>query len=315
VGTVDPALLDRPDAALAAVKQLQGARSFVVHLYGEYSGTNPGGADALLGDATWWSDHGVEVEAVLRYRPASPSAGAGYAGWVAAVAARLAAVRHVVAIQIGNEGNATGSAAASDGAYPGVTGAIATALPAARAAVLTAGRPDVAIGFNWAAGANPCALDPYFAALERAGGQGFVGAVGWVGVDVYPGTWSAPTATPDPSPDAIAASMTSALGCLRGRQMPSAGLPATVPITVAETGYPTDAARSEASQTVVLRAIVGAIRAVAATDGVTDLRWFGLRDANTGSGQLENGYGLLRDDYSSKPAFATYQELVAADGR
>lgn len=48
--------------------------------------------------------------------------------------------------------------------------------------------------------------------------------------------------------------------------------------------------------------------------GVTDLRWFSLRDANAGSGQLENGYGLLGDDYSPKPAFAAYQRIIASEG-
>lgn len=44
------------------------------------------------------------------------------------------------------------------------------------------------------------------------------------------------------------------------------------------------------------------------------VRWFSLRDANTASGQLENGYGLLHDDYTPKPAFAAYQQTIATEG-
>jgi hypothetical protein len=65
----------------------------------------------------------------------------------------------------------------------------------------------------------------------------------------------------------------------------------------------------------VLSATVRTVQRVRATYGVTDLRWFSLRDANTGSGQLENGYGLLRSDLSPKAAYWTYRRLVAAGGR
>jgi hypothetical protein len=220
-----------------------------------------------------------------------------------------------VAIQVGNEANADGSPAASDGAYPGAVQAVAQGVTAARAAVIAARRADIGIGFNWAAGGSPCALDPFFAQLRRDGGSAFVNAVGWVGIDVYPGTWSAPARSVYPSSSLIANSVTSSLGCLRTKQMPSAGLSRSVSITVAETGYPTDPTRSEQTQVAVLREIVAATQSVSRAYGVTALRWFGLRDANTASGQLENGYGLLRDDYSPKPAFDAYRQIIAASGR
>jgi exo-beta-1,3-glucanase (GH17 family) len=93
-----------------------------------------------------------------------------------------------------------------------------------------------------------------------------------------------------------------------------AGLSSAATITVAETGYPTDAARSEATQASVLKNIIGSVQSVAPAYGVTDLQWFSLRDANTASGQLENGYGLLHDDYSPKPAFTAYQQIIATQG-
>ena len=148
----------------------------------------------------------------------------------------------------------------------------------------------------------------------RAGGSGFTAAVQWVGGDVYPGTWSAPSMSVFPTTALIQSSVQSSLGCLRTLQMPSAGLGAGVTITVAEPGYPTDATRSESTQAAVLRAIVASVLAVSRPLGVTDLRWFDLRDANTASAQLENGYGLMRDDYSAKPAFTAFQQLVASSG-
>jgi hypothetical protein len=314
VNAVDAQLADDPYKALGALKELQGNRSMTVHIYGQYTGADPGEADALISDARWWSENGVRVEAVLRFRPARADLASGYVRWVEAVSARLAAIRRVADIQIGNEANNGASAAAADGAYAGAVQAIASGVPAARQTVIAAGRPDIRIGFNWAPGTTACHADPFFAALRQAGGQALSAATGWVGIDVYPGTWSAPSPAVYPSSALVRAGVVDSLRCLRRTQMPRAGLSNSTTITVAETGWPTSATRSELTQAAVLRDILGAVQSVSALYGVTDLRWFDLRDANTASGQLENGYGLLRDDYSAKPAFGAYRELVAADG-
>jgi hypothetical protein len=314
VGQVNPQVPDDPYKALSAVKHLQGARPMTVHIYGQYTGADPGEADRLISDARWWSDHDMLVEMVLRFRPARSDLASGYVPWVETVTARLAAIHGVAAIQIGNEANNTVSAAAGDGAYPGAVQAIAAGVPAARQSVIAAGRPDIRIGVNWAPGTSPCQPDPLFSALQRAGGEALAQATGWVGLDVYPGTWSAPSPSVYPSTARVRAGIVSGLACLRRVQMPYAGLSSATTITVAETGWPTAVDRSELTQAAVLRAIVGAVQSVSGLYGVTDLRWFDLRDANTASGQLENGYGLLHDDYSPKPAFGAYRELIAADG-
>lgn len=314
VNPADPQVPDDPAQAMTAVKALKGARTLTVHLYGQYTGTDSSEADALLSDAKWWSDNGLRVEMVLRYRPARPELAAGYVAWVQSVATRLAGLPGLAAVQIGNEPNNTTSAAAGDGAYAGAINAIAHGVPIARKALVAAGRSDVKVGFNWAAGNSPCTTDPMWSQLKAAGGSSFTSSVGWVGVDVYPGTWSAPSQTTFPTASLVDATITDSLRCLRTRHMVTAGLPTSVSITVAETGYPTDADRSEATQAAVLQQTIASVESVRSKYGVTDLRWFSLRDANTASGQLENGYGLLHDDYSPKPAFAAYEQIIAAEG-
>ena len=314
VNPTDPQVADNPAQTMAAAKVLKGTRTLTMHLYGQYTGIDNGAADALISDAKWWSDNGMRVEMVLRYRPANPGLAAGYVPWARTVATRLAALPGLVAIQIGNEPNNTTSAAAGDGAYPGVINAIAHGVPAVHDALVAAGRADVSVGFNWAAGNSPCTTEPMWSQLRAAGGSAFTSSVGWVGVDVYPGTWSAPSPSTFPTPSLVNATITDSLRCLRTQHMATAGLPASVTITVAETGYPTDAQRSEATQVDVLRQTIASVESVRIKYGVTDLRWFALRDANTASGQLENGYGLLRDDYTLKPAFTAYQQLIAVEG-
>src|SRR5204862_5418658 len=92
--------------------------------------------------------------------------------------------------------------------------------------------------------------------------------------------------------------------------MPIAGLGASVPIHIEENGWPTGPGRSEQEQATALQAMVGVADRFRGTYGVTDYRWFDLRDHNSASTNFQHHYGLLRDDYSPKPAFAVYRALV-----
>ena len=77
-----------------------------------------------------------------------------------------------------------------------------------------------------------------------------------------------------------------------------------MPIHLEEFGYPTGPGRSEA--------IAGGTRCARScarcsryrgTYGITNLNWFGLRDNNSAGPDFQSFFGLLRDDYSPKPAF------------
>jgi hypothetical protein len=54
------------------------------------------------------------------------------------------------------------------------------------------------------------------------------------------------------------------------------------------------------------------------TYNVTDYRWFNLRDGDTSDPAIGQHYGLMRDDYAEKPAFAVvaklFGELGSRDG-
>jgi hypothetical protein len=98
---------------------------------------------------------------------------------------------------------------------------------------------------------------------------------------------------------------------LRDCLMPLAGLGDAAAIHIAENGFPTGPGRSEELQSQVLLAMVRSVDAIRATFGVTDYRWFDLRDSSSGDPSIESQYGITRDDYSPKPAFAAYRDLIA----
>ena len=72
-----------------------------------------------------------------------------------------------------------------------------------------------------------------------------------------------------------------------------------------------------------LSQLVSAARDYSGTFNITDYRWFNLRDSNASdtAGSLPGVAttfatdGLLRDDYTPKPAYGAYQAAIAAFGR
>ena len=59
---------------------------------------------------------------------------------------------------------------------------------------------------------------------------------------------------------------------------------------------------------------MGTIRGAARTFGVTDFRWFNLRDNISGTPAFAETTGLLTDRYRRKPAFLAYRSLVRRFG-
>jgi hypothetical protein len=96
--------------------------------------------------------------------------------------------------------------------------------------------------------------------------------------------------------------------------MALAGLGAGVPIHVTETGYPTGPNRTYAMQETAVESEVQAVLGASATDNVTAMEFFDLRDAITSSTDFNDQYGLMTDTWTPKPAFADYERLVSEYG-
>ena len=91
----------------------------------------------------------------------------------------------------------------------------------------------------------------------------------------------------------------------------------TVPIHIAEHGWPTDPGRSVEQQSTVLEKVVRTIHEIHTRLNVTRYTLFSLRDTDSSAKHKNDTFyhfGILRDDYSSKPAFETYRKLVEEFG-
>ncbi len=258
---------------------------------------------------------GFRSEIQVRYHPPEGREGdiAGFEEFVATAVRRLGKRRAVVGFSITNEANLPISPNTSDGAYEGVVDALVSGVIVARRELRKLRRGQLDVGFNvmwrWSPDSDRQFWEDIGAHPDAAR---FRRAVDNVGVQVYPGlVWP-----PAPIPGRTAGDeVAEALTLVRDCYMPKAGLGSETELWVSENGYPTNLGRSEESQRRDLQSSVEAVAQLSGALGVTDYRWFNLRDNNSGGADLFSAVGLLRDDYSRKPAFASYRRAIRLHGR
>jgi hypothetical protein len=301
-----PGTLQQDLDSLAQLRS-QGA-PFVVRLNRFFWSLGEDGIRTFIVRAKSFTRRGYVVELQLRYHPTPAQEGdiAAWTDFVREVVRRFGPNRRVIALQVTNEVNLTFSPDSSDGAYEGARDALIEGVKAAHDEALAGGYDQLAIGFNWFYRTDPANEKSFWEYLRDRGGPPFVEAVDWAGLDAYPGTIFPPAESPGGERDG----MVNAMSQLRECFLPIAGIGQQVPIHVEENGYPTGPGRSYEMQEQALRSMVGAVRDFRGTYNVSDYRWFDLRDHNSGSLNFQHHYGLLEDDYTPKPAFGAYAELV-----
>jgi hypothetical protein len=266
----------------------------------------------FLTEAKRYTDAGYLVELQVRYHPSATQEGdiAAWTKHVRAVVDRFGAIPGVVGLQITNEVNFDFSADSSDGAYKGGKDALIQGVIAAKDEAAKAGFPQLSIGFNWAYRYDPGHEQSFWDYLRDTGGKPFVAALDWVGLDAYPGTFFPPA---EQSVDDYRDGMVNGMSTFRC-YLRAAGIPDTVPIHVEENGWPTYGTRREDMQAEVADRMIRAVHDFRGTYNVSDYRWFNLRDGDTSDPAMGQHYGLMRDDYTEKPAFAVVAKLFAELG-
>ena len=296
-----------PAKTVAALDQLRGgSRPFVLHLYLEFTGAGDQAqrvrsAEALI---ERYTARGYAVEYVLTYRPRARRGEPDVRDFVAFTRAMVARLGpRLKAIQVMNEVNNGLSPDASDGAYPGAREALPRAIIAAADEKRRRGIDRLEIGMNWFYRLTPDHEYRFWRELGEKGGPALARSLDWVGLDAYPGTFFPPGTR-------YREGMVNGMSALRECYMPLAGLGKDVPIHVSENGYPTGPGRSYDEQVRAMDAMVRAVHEFRGNYGVSDYRWFDLRDGDSSSPSFQQQYGIMRDDYTPKPAFGTYRDLI-----
>jgi hypothetical protein len=314
-----PTVSDNPTRDLAALRALRPpGRVVVLRLNRLFWSDGQAGISRFGRMVTADTGAGFDVELQVRYHPAPGQAGdiAGWDAYVRHVVDSFGANPRVVAMTITNEVNIEFSPNTSDGFYSRARDALISGIEAAHREAVRRHFAQLRFGFTFAYRFVPTQDAAFFAYLSAHGGRAFRHALGFVGVDFYPGSIYPPVLLPG---DSYRSELAQALGVMRDCFAPLAGISRRVPLWITENGVPTGAL-SETAQASALDQLVHAAVAYARADNVTDYRWFNLRDsvassAATPVGATFSSDGLLRADYTRKPAFAVYRQLIAQLGR
>jgi hypothetical protein len=300
-------LPDQPDKINQALDELQGTqdRPFVVRAYAAYADPDdtvdtahattllaPAGYDRYLG-------HGRTLDLVAQYHSRSGDID-GYCGFIENLidshGTRLAT------LQITEEPNITGDPNL-DGFYPRVTEALIAGVRAAKHKAQSAGNPALRVGCNSSPLFGPDG--GFFANLTRKGGQPFIEDLDYIGLDFFPDVFR-PIA-----PASLGPVVQGLLRAHRRDNLAQAGL-GHLPLVITEHGWPTGPGRTQTRQAEVLRTVVDVIAASASELNITGYIHHTLRDAcSAGDGRFCQ-FGLMTDDYTPKPAFHVYRDLIDA---
>ncbi|MFJ8430302.1 hypothetical protein ACIQ9P_03255 [Kitasatospora sp. NPDC094019] len=294
-GVITPVRPDDPARITAALRELQGtAPTLLVRAYRSY----PPGPDLppAPADPERYLGEGRRLDLVLQYR----GPGDRPDGWTDFVrhAVRTGGER-IGTLQICEEPNV--DSPVLDGSAPGVLRALVDGVVAAKEEARALGL-GLAVGFNAAFSPDPA--EPFWSELAGLADERFHRALDYVGLDFFPDVFR-----PVPA-GRLGAAVTAVLTGYRRETVVRAGIGAAVPVRVCEHGWPTGPDRPERRQAEVVEEVVRTVAGLAGELNLTGYSHFGLRDADSAGPGLFHRFGLLRDDYAPKPAFAVYGRLV-----
>jgi hypothetical protein len=214
---------------------------------------------------------------------------------------------HLGILQIAEEANSTGPG--GDGPYPNAREAIIAGVLAAKDEANQRGF-HIQVGFN--ATPSVSTADDFWQGMAALVTPAFLGALDYVALDFFPDVFRP---FPGEGPGSVLAQAVA--GVLHGYRHTSLALahvPASLPMHIGENGWPTSPSRPYARQVAVLDTIVRTIYALRIELNITHYVYFDLRDAASADPDIFSQFGLMRDDYTPKPAFHAYRALIAELG-
>lgn len=294
---------DDPDAIIAALDRLQhNQHPFTVRGYRAFT-DSPHSRTATPADLARYLGNGRRIDLVVQYQSDGGDV-AGYVEFLRQIIAREGAA--IATVQVTEEPNVGGNPTL-DGYYPQVREALVAGVLAAKSEAVRQGLSQLRVGFNTTPLFGPDA--GFIGELVELGGPEFLGALDYVGIDFFPDVFR-PMAIEE-----LHDGVTGLLTYHREQCLSAAGIDATVPILVTENGWPTGPERTCDQQAEVVDIIVRAIAACRGRLNIAGYSHFSLRDADSANPGLFHQFGLMRDDYTPKPAFETYRSLIAELGR
>jgi hypothetical protein len=291
---------DLPEEVNRALDRLQSGRQFLVRTYIRFTGSNAD-TDGLLNQITSMADlarytwNGRKLDLVLSNWDRTGNM-TRWATFIENAIERFG--EYVQNFQICDEPNVFEFP--GDGRFGHSVEAVLVGVRAARDGLrklnLTA-----AVGFN--AVPNLDLDNGFWRGISKQMNSEFLNALDYVGLNLY-------VDVAEPVAGEVEDAVEQTLRQFRTGRLVEAGIPATVPMHICENGWPTGPNRFYTRQADVLQEIVRKVYELRNILNITQFELFSLRDADTSNPDIGRQFGIMRDDYTPKPAFDTYRRLI-----
>ena len=83
-----------------------------------------------------------------------------------------------------------------------------------------------------------------------------------------------------------------------------------MPIYITENGWSTGGGKSYVKQAVIIETIIRALYEIKRELNIEKYELFSLRDTDSNNDNLFYQFGILKDDYTPKPAFYKFRDLI-----
>lgn len=290
----------------SALKELQGPeKSLLPRTYVVYVG--PESVNKVLSYVERYVNLGVKWGFKWDMALGFQDAGMELDGWLELIRAIIRQYSFALdSLQITGEANLT----FTEGSKPNVQNALVQGVIAAKEET-EAANVQVNIGFAAVPDHFGQVVPDFWESIFQLGGRIFVESLDYVGYNFYTDVFEKSIDLKD-----IPASVEYVLRRFREKNLKTAHIPESVPIRITENGWPTGKHpftgedRSYEHQAKVLEAIIRTVYALRQELNITHYELFGLRDADSSINDLFHQFGIMRDDYTPKPAFYTFQRLI-----
>ena len=275
-------------------------RNFIVRGYIHYNGSNET-ADEAPGKVEQYIINDHTLDLVVCYRADELNE----ATWINTIKKIIHRYGEKLdSIQITEEPNLK-NVYAGDGHFKDIERALFIGAIAAKEELLQLNL-TAKVGFNAAVSFDPA--DKFWKLIGSESFTPFRDVIDYIGLDFFPDVFR-PVAA-DGEPNDLQQSVINVLKYFRHEKLEKNNIPSTIPIHITENGWPTGENRTYEKQAEVLEKIIRSIYALSNELNIQQYELFSLRDSDSGNQNVFYQFGLLKDDYTPKPAFYAFQKLI-----
>lgn len=289
---------DDPMKITEALNDLQeSAPSFLVRCYAGFHGIDKARRTMSI-DAGLFTTPARKLDLVLCFQAHDENMD----GWTKFITDHIHQYgQQIRYLQITEEANV--SLPSLDGYYPHSRKALVEGIVHAKNIINQHDLP-IQVGFNATPDFNP--NKTFWKEINDLATPEFYHSLDYVGLDFFPGVFR-----PLPSYNRadIHQLITKVIQAFKN-DISDAGIDVNIPLHITENGFPTHVENSDQHQSGMLSVIIPILFELRSRFNIQTYELFSLRDADSAVKDVFYQFGVMRDDYSPKPAFFVLKDLV-----